>query len=211
VSRTPGSVTHVPAPSHPHSARDVQTTRCAVDPAEVTQRYLHTWAVTSSVEPGVISGRLSPGVRQLKRHSQTAVERHARAIPMARPSIGPLMSNEPARGGRGTYRTRCSRVFGGVRYPSASVPHQATEAAVTIYHGGDQLDQAQKALERHAMSSANGRCVSCGIPGPCRDYESAARVFKLSLRLPRRVPGLTRPELVNARRVATNGSLAKAT
>src|SRR5947209_17652777 len=129
---------------------------------------------------------------------------------MALAPIRPLMSNEPARGGRGTYRTRRSQVFGRVRYPSVPVPHQATEAAVTIYHGGDQLDQAQKTLERHAMSSANGRCVSCGIPGPCTHYESATRVFKLSLRLPRRVPGLTQPELVNARRVTTKWSRDKA-
>src|SRR2546429_7697491 len=106
-----------------------------------------------------------------------AVQRRAHAIPMALTWIGPLMSNEPARGGRGTHRTCSSQVFGRVRYPSASVPHQATEAAVTIYHGGDQLDQAQKTLERHAMSSANGRCVSCGIPGPCTLYESATRAF----------------------------------
>src|SRR5947209_17824898 len=127
---------------------------------------------------------------------------------MALAPIRPLMSNEPARGGRGTYRTRRSQVFGRVRYPSVPVPHQATEAAVTIYHGGDQLDRAQKTLERHAMSSANGRGVSCRIPGAWMHYESATRVIKLLLRLPLRVTGLNQSRLFNCCRVTTHGAVA---
>lgn len=72
---------------------------------------------------------------------------------------------------------------------------------MTIYPGGEQVDAAQDALERHAVSSADGRCLRCGTLGPCPANEHAVRVFSLSLRLPRRSPGATRPELVNARRV----------
>lgn len=73
---------------------------------------------------------------------------------------------------------------------------------MTIYHGGIRVDQAQAALEQHAVSSADGLCITCAVPGPCTEYETAAKVFMLSPRLPRRVPGATRPELVGTRRVA---------
>ena len=81
---------------------------------------------------------------------------------------------------------------------------------MTTYHGGEQIDHAQATLERHAVSSADGLCVSCRIPGPCTDNETAAQVFTLSCRLPQRVPGATRPELIGARRVGEQGLLGRA-
>jgi hypothetical protein len=71
---------------------------------------------------------------------------------------------------------------------------------MATYLGGDQIDRAQLALERHTVSSADGRCLSCGIPGPCVDHERAARVFALALRLPQRVPGLTEPHRIGRTR-----------
>ena len=38
---------------------------------------------------------------------------------------------------------------------------------MATYHGGEQVEHAQAVLERHAVSSVDGRCVSCGVPGPC--------------------------------------------
>lgn len=78
---------------------------------------------------------------------------------------------------------------------------------VTTYPGGKQIDQAQAELERHVTSCADGLCLACGVPGPCTPHEDAARVFRLSLRLPRRVPGASRPELYGARRVGDVGLL----
>jgi hypothetical protein len=72
----------------------------------------------------------------------------------------------------------------------------------TIYAGeGEQLAIAQKVLDEHVTSSATGRCLKCGVPGPCYRRETATIVFSRFLRLPRRVPGLTKPQLVGARRV----------
>lgn len=76
---------------------------------------------------------------------------------------------------------------------------------VATYLGGDQIDNAQAVLERHTVSSADGRCRSCGVPGPCVDHERAARVFALALRLPRRVPGLTEPHRIGGSRSAGPG------
>jgi hypothetical protein len=81
---------------------------------------------------------------------------------------------------------------------------------MATYLGGTQIDHAQAALERHAVSSADGLCVVCKVAGPCAEHEAAAKVFMLSARLPRRRPGATRPELVGARRVGDRGSLARA-
>lgn len=81
---------------------------------------------------------------------------------------------------------------------------------MTTYLGGDQIGRAQAVLERHTVSSADGRCLSCGVPGPCVDHEQATAVFALALRLPRRVPGATHPELVNARRAGDRGWFDKA-
>ncbi|MBE1484989.1 hypothetical protein [Plantactinospora soyae] len=80
----------------------------------------------------------------------------------------------------------------------------------TTYHGGDQIERAQKTLERHAVSSADGLCLACRVTGPCAAHEQAAKVFRFALRLPRRVPGATRPELIGARRVGVPGLLSEA-
>jgi len=77
-----------------------------------------------------------------------------------------------------------------------------------MYRGGEQIDRAQQALERHAVSSADGLCITCRVPGPCVQNDMAAQVFLASLRLPRRVPGLTRPELIGAQRVEVPRFLA---
>jgi hypothetical protein len=64
-----------------------------------------------------------------------------------------------------------------------------------------QLAEAQRMLDRHITSSADGRCVECGTPGPCYRRETAVVIFSRSLRLPVRRPGATRPELLSARRI----------
>jgi len=76
---------------------------------------------------------------------------------------------------------------------------------MATYSGGEQIDRAQAVLERHTVSSADGLCVACGVPGPCAVREGAARVFALALRLPRRVPGLSQPHLIGARRAGGPG------
>lgn len=78
---------------------------------------------------------------------------------------------------------------------------------MATYSGGDQIDRAQTVLDLHTVSSADGKCLACGMAGPCAEQERAARVFALALRLPRRVPGASRPELVGARRVCAIGLL----
>jgi hypothetical protein len=78
-------------------------------------------------------------------------------------------------------------------------------AAATTYYAitaEQRLAEAQRTLDRHITSSATGRCTECGRLGPCPDREAAALVFFGSLRLPRRRPGTTQPELITARRVA---------
>jgi hypothetical protein len=75
-------------------------------------------------------------------------------------------------------------------------------STVTVYGGeADQLAVAQEALDRHTTSSATGLCLACGVPGPCARRETAVKVFSRYLRLPRRIPGLSRPELIGAHRV----------
>jgi hypothetical protein len=76
-------------------------------------------------------------------------------------------------------------------------------AATTYYTmtAEDQLAQAQLTLDSHSTSSATGRCLVCGTLGPCWRRESAVSIFSRTLRLSRRQPGATRPELVGARRV----------
>jgi hypothetical protein len=74
----------------------------------------------------------------------------------------------------------------------------------TTYYGvtaDDQLTEAQRTLDTHVTSNANGRCIECGAYGPCLKRETAAVIFSHTLRLPRRRPGATRPELVGARRL----------
>jgi len=71
--------------------------------------------------------------------------------------------------------------------------------ATTYYTG---IADAQRILDTHITSSANGRCIQCGRPGPCPEREDAVSIFSRSLRLPLRRPGASRPELISARRVA---------
>ncbi len=78
----------------------------------------------------------------------------------------------------------------------------------TTYYGmtaDEQLADAQRTLDTHITSSANGRCLLCGAPGPCYKRETAVVIFSRTLRLPRRQPGATRPELVGARRLGAGG------
>ncbi len=63
----------------------------------------------------------------------------------------------------------------------------------------EQLGEAQRVLDTHVTSSANGRCMACGTQGPCYKRENAVVIFSRTLRLPRRTPMATRPELVGAR------------
>jgi hypothetical protein len=70
----------------------------------------------------------------------------------------------------------------------------------TTYHGGEQIERAQAMLDRHAVSSGDGLCVTCKVLGPCPEHEAAAKVFTLSARLPQRRPGATHPELMGAKR-----------
>jgi hypothetical protein len=59
-----------------------------------------------------------------------------------------------------------------------------------------QLAEAQGLLDAHVTSSADGRCIACGTPGPCHKRESAVVIFSRTLRLPRRQPGATQPEAI---------------
>ena len=81
---------------------------------------------------------------------------------------------------------------------------------MATYQSEEHIRHAQAMLEQHAVSIADGLCVTCGVLGPCAEHEAAATVFKTSRRLPRRPPGATRPELVGARRVGERGLLARA-
>ncbi len=72
-------------------------------------------------------------------------------------------------------------------------------AATTTYYAttaDEQLAQAQRTLDAHVTSSATGRCLACGAPGPCYKRETAVVIFSRTVRLPRRQPGATHPELV---------------
>ncbi len=73
---------------------------------------------------------------------------------------------------------------------------------VTTYYAmtaDEQLSAAQRVLDTHITSSATGRCLACGSLGPCYKRENAVVTFSRTLRLPRRKPMATRPELVGAR------------
>jgi hypothetical protein len=81
---------------------------------------------------------------------------------------------------------------------------------MTVYaRMGDQLAAAQEALNRHATSGANGRCVTCDLPGPCFRRETALALFSRFTRMPTRTPGQARPELIGARRVNLDSSPAR--
>ena len=80
-------------------------------------------------------------------------------------------------------------------------------AAATTYHAttaDEQLAQAQRTLDTHVTSSATGRCLACGAPGPCYKRETAVVIFSRTVRLPRRQPGATCRDPV-ARRVGSAG------
>lgn len=77
---------------------------------------------------------------------------------------------------------------------TGSGTYYATSAA-------SQLREAQEVLNAHVTSSATGRCLECDSLGPCWRRESAVVIFSRSLRLPVRLPGASRPELINAVRV----------
>jgi len=77
--------------------------------------------------------------------------------------------------------------------------------AATVYLSAgaiDQLNAAQRALDEHVTSSATGYCLRCYLVGPCPTNEQAAATFTRYGRLPRRTPGATRPQLINARQLA---------
>ena len=81
---------------------------------------------------------------------------------------------------------------------------------VSTYHGGEQIAKARIVLQEHVILSANGLCAWCHVRGPCAEYQWAERAFRRSLRLPQRVPGASRPELINARSLTSRGLLTRA-
>lgn len=60
---------------------------------------------------------------------------------------------------------------------------------------------AQAVLDQHVTSCGTGRCIECGALGPCYRREAAVSVISRTVWLPTRTPGLSRPQLVGARRV----------
>lgn len=78
---------------------------------------------------------------------------------------------------------------------------------MATYSGGIQVDEAATLLRSHVISLADGLCRECELPGPCESYEQAMKVFLTAVRLPRRMPGATRPELLRARRIGRPGPL----
>jgi hypothetical protein len=75
---------------------------------------------------------------------------------------------------------------------------------MTLYYGRSAatlLADAQRTLDTHVTSSATGRCLACGVPGPCHRREAAVVIFSRTLRLPVRRPGATHPEMLGARRL----------
>lgn len=63
------------------------------------------------------------------------------------------------------------------------------------------LNELQRVVDTHAISSADGRCMVCHLVGPCQPLEEALGELTRWHQLPRRRAGATRPELINARRV----------
>lgn len=63
------------------------------------------------------------------------------------------------------------------------------------------VERAQRIVDQHAILMASGKCSHCGTPGPCDQRWLALRELARNKRLPRRAPGLSRPELVGARRI----------
>jgi hypothetical protein len=54
----------------------------------------------------------------------------------------------------------------------------------------ESLAEAQQAVEDHAGSGRNGRCLACGQMEPCLARVAAGLMLVRYDRLPRRVPGL---------------------
>ncbi len=77
---------------------------------------------------------------------------------------------------------------------------------MATYGATDQIENAQDVFDEHLVSSVTGLCLVCGVPGHCQRRETAGALFFVSLQLPRRRPGATRPELLGARCVGS-GSL----
>lgn len=77
----------------------------------------------------------------------------------------------------------------------------ATKTTYYAVNPEQQLRTAQAVLDEHVTSSASGRCLACGSPGPCWRRENAVVTFSRTLRLPQRRPGASHPELINARPV----------
>ncbi|ABP54440.1 hypothetical protein Strop_1986 [Salinispora tropica CNB-440] len=76
----------------------------------------------------------------------------------------------------------------------------------TTYLASTALARAADALEavnEHATLSGSGLCRTCRVEGPCPSRTEAERTLRRSGMLPRRRPGVTRPELIGLRRVGT--------
>jgi hypothetical protein len=77
------------------------------------------------------------------------------------------------------------------------------EGAVSVYVSSSRkpLEMIQATVGEHAISSVDGRCVRCQVPGPCAQRKAALGELELWHQLPRRQAGATRPELIGARRI----------
>ena len=81
-------------------------------------------------------------------------------------------------------------------HPVAAVTAYLSRAAIRL------LTAAQRTIDDHPLTMADGTCQRCHVPGPCAALVTASKVFARYHQLPRRLPGASRPELVGARRVA---------
>ncbi|MDT5028293.1 MAG: hypothetical protein QOE61_4719 [Micromonosporaceae bacterium] len=59
----------------------------------------------------------------------------------------------------------------------------------------------QAIVDAHPVSSADGRCETCGVFGPCVPRGAALHALAVRSELPQRRAGATHPERVGARRV----------
>jgi hypothetical protein len=77
------------------------------------------------------------------------------------------------------------------------------EENVGVYTSSSKMsfESIQEIVDVHAISSSNGRCVTCETKGPCGPRSDALEELARWHQLPRRRVGATRPELVNARRL----------
>jgi hypothetical protein len=88
-------------------------------------------------------------------------------------------------------------------FPTLKVPKPTVEIALRELPSLpiDKFREARKALDEHLIAGT-GLCISCKEFGPCAARLDAMEVMKESRDLPMRTPGLTRPELNGAKRVA---------